>query len=198
MGQFKLKSKMKLSDMTEADRLDESDYATLTPDGYFVQLEYLSEDKVFPKVEVKPGIYSIIKTQMGFDLKPTSYVSDSILEEFVSTKEVESIVDSFFNNIPLYAEFGIEVPKRGVLLWGPAGTGKTTVLNKCVNKYVADGKTFVLVWHTSKFDSGDVQDFIKTFDYSKHGIEKMILVAEDLGGMENEQTRMRSDSSFLS
>jgi ATP-dependent 26S proteasome regulatory subunit len=120
------------------------------------------------------------------------------LEDFVSTKEIEDVVDCFFNNIPIYKEFGIEIPKRGVLLWGPAGGGKTTSLNKAVRKYANDGKTLVVVWHTSKLEASEVQDFIKSFGYAKHKIEKVILVCEDLGGMENDQTRMRSDSRLLS
>jgi ATP-dependent 26S proteasome regulatory subunit len=105
-------------------------------------------------------------------------------------------VDCFFDNLHLYAEFGIEIPKRGVLLYGPAGTGKTTALNKAIQKYAKDGKTLVVVWHTSKYEAYEVQDFIRSFKYSD--IDKIILVCEDLGGMENDGIKMRSDSSLLS
>jgi AAA+ superfamily predicted ATPase len=195
-GHFTLKQKMKLSDITESDVLPESDYATLTPDGYFIQLTYHEGKKEFSDYIARPGIYSIVKTLTGFDLKPTSFVRDEILEEFLSTKEIESTIDCFFENIPLYKEFGIEVPKRGIILYGPAGTGKTSSLNKSVGKYVSDNKTLVIIWHTSRFEAGDVQEFIKSFKYE--GVEKIILVAEDLGGVENDQVRMRSDSSLLS
>ncbi len=198
MAHFNIAGKTKLSDCNIGDRIEESDYSTMTPDGYFMQLKLSQEEKTFPKFDVQPGIFSIIKTMAGYDLKPTSFTSDSILEEFVATKEIEDVVDCFFNNIPLYAEFGIEIPKRGILLHGPAGCGKTSALNKCLKKYAQDGKTVVVVWHTSALEPQEVQDFIKSFNYEKHGIEKIILVCEDLGGMENEQTRMRSDSSLLS
>ena len=41
-----------------------------------------------------------------------------------------------------------------------------------------------------------IYDFISTFNYV--GIEKMILVIEDLGGVENENNRIASDQSLLS
>lgn len=199
MGHFTVQQKTKLSELETGARLEESDYSTLTPDGYFVQLKYHQDDhKEFPVYDVSPGIYSIIKTMSGFDLKPTSFVSDAMLDELVATKDIEDVVDCFFSNIPLYKEFGIEIPKRGVLLWGPAGNGKTSALNKAVRKYVNDGKTLVVVWHTSSLEADEVQSFIKSFAYEKHNVEKLILVCEDLGGMENDQTRMRSDSSLLS
>ena len=195
-GHFTLKQKMKLSDITETDILPESDYATLTPDGYFVQLTYHEGKKEFEDYKVSPGIFSIIKTSSGFDLKPTSFTRDEILEEFLSTKEIEDTVDSFFENLHLYKEFGVELPKRAILLWGPAGGGKTSSISKVVDKYVKDAKTLVIVWKTDRYDAGDVQEFIKCFKYD--GVEKLILIAEDLGGSENDNVRMRSDSSLLS
>lgn len=196
MGSFKLKQKIKLSEMTDKDVLPESDYASLTPDGFFVQLTYIEDEKEYKDYEVKPGSFYIVKTPTGLDLAPTQFNKDDIMEEFVSTKEIEDAVDCFFNNLHLYKEFGIEVPKRGVLLYGPAGGGKTTALNKAARKYLQDTKTLVITWHTSQFDAGDVQSFIRSFKYV--GVDKFILIAEDLGGIENDQTRMKSDSSLLS
>jgi len=195
MGYFKLSKITDFSKVKEGDIINESDLALNSNDKYF-QFKYIEEDVSGSKYEVKPGIFSIMKNSDGYYLKQTKFVNDSILDEFVNTKHIEEVVDCFFNNLHLYAEFGIEVPKRGVLLYGPAGSGKTTALNKAVQKYAKDGKTLVLVWHTSKYEAYEVQDFIKSFNFV--GIDKMILICEDLGGMENDGVRMRSDSSLLS
>lgn len=196
MGHFKLKSKINLNNLEEGAVLQESDFSTVTPEGNFLQFEYVNEDdKVRTPTIVKPGIYSVIKTLSGFALESTSFTNDKILEEFVNTQEIESIVDCFFNNLHVYKEEGIEVPKRGVLLYGPAGSGKSSSINKAIRKYSNMSGTFVLIWHTSKFEADDIKDFIKSFQYQ--GVERMILVAEDLGGMENDSVRMRSDSSLL-
>jgi ATP-dependent 26S proteasome regulatory subunit len=82
------------------------------------------------------------------------------------------------------------------LFYGPAGTGKTTLIAEACRKYAADGKTFILIWHTDKVEAGDVKHFIKHLKYE--GVEKMILVAEDIGGIEIDQSRIRSESALLS
>lgn len=195
MGYFKVSKITNFNELTEETIIQESALAFHNNDKY-IQFKYIEEDSDINKYEVKPGIYSIIKDNNGYQLMSTSFVNDSILTEFVNTKHIEEIVDCFFNNLHLYAEFGIEVPKRGVLLYGPAGTGKTTALNKSVQKYANDGKTLIVVWHTSKYEAYEVQDFIKSFKYT--GVDKLILICEDLGGMENDGVKMRSDSSLLS
>lgn len=196
MGHFKLKSKINLNSLEEGAVLQESDFSTVTPEGNFLQFEYVNEEtKARTPYQVTPGIYSVVKTMQGFKLEPTSFTNDKILEEFVNTQEIEVAVDTFFSNLHIYKEEGIEVPKRGCLLFGPAGSGKSTSISKSIRKYSSMPGTFVLVWHTSKFEADDIKDFIKSFEYNN--VEKMILVAEDLGGMENDQTRMRSDSSLL-
>jgi hypothetical protein len=75
-------------------------------------------------------------------------------------------------------------------------TGKSTAITKVANKYTADGKTSVIIWHTDKFEAYQVKDFIKSFEYV--GVEKIILIAEDIGGIEVEAAKMKSDSSLLS
>lgn len=195
MGFFKLKSKNRLEDMQVGDRLEESDFATLTTSGTFVQLEYIEEDEKLEPYKVKPGIWSIQKSMMGFGLTATSFVNDKILEDFVHTKDITDKIDCFFKNIHIYKEYGIEVPKRGMLLYGPPGTGKTTVLNKVCNQYAKDSRTAIIVWHTDKFEAYQVKDFIKSFTYEN--VDKMILVAEDIGGVEMNERRHPSDSGLL-
>jgi SpoVK/Ycf46/Vps4 family AAA+-type ATPase len=198
VGFFKVKSKTNLNNIEVGHRIEESDFSTLTDSGEFVQLEYVEEDE--KKIEpyyVKPGLWTIIKTMAGLNLQETSFVNDKILESLVQTKDVTDKVECFFRNLHVYAEEGIEVAKRGILLYGQAGGGKTTIINKVANEYVKDGKTAVIVWTTDKFEAYQVKDFIKSFTYE--GVEKIILIVEDIGGTEvNAPSAMRSDASLLS
>ncbi len=196
MGFFKVSNITDLNLVSLEQQIPESDYAALTDDGKFVQLKYVEDENKKDPYKVKPGIWSIQKTQNGLELLPTSFVKDEILEDLISTQEVEEAIDCFINNVHLYKEFGIEVAKRNILLYGPQGTGKSTSLSKIANKYVSDKKTAVVVWHTAKWESYIVKDFIQSFEYEN--VERLILIAEDLGGVEKEQSRMASDSSLLS
>ena len=122
-GYFKLKSKLKLDELEIGHVISESDYSTLTPDGNFVQLEYVeATEKDQPEFLVKPGIWVINHNQaQGMFLIPTSFVKDRILEEFVHTKHITDKIELFFRKINVYYEMGFEVPKRAALLYGPAG-----------------------------------------------------------------------------
>lgn len=195
MGHFTVKSKCKLAELEVNSVISESDYATLSNDGTFVQLEYHEDDDISEKYKVKPGIWSISVRSQQLILEPTSFVTDEILDSFVSTKEITTKIDMFFKNIHVYKKFGFEIPKRGMLLYGPAGSGKSTSIVKITQTY-NDGKTAIVVWATDKFESYKVKDFIKTFEYV--GVERIILIAEDIGGVEMDQRRHPSDPALLS
>lgn len=196
MAHFTLLKKTYLAELGPHDKIPESDYSLLTESGDFYQFKFHpNADKEYAKTDVKPGIWKIVKTMQGPVLEPTSFTNDAILDEFVSTQAIETAVDCFFDNLDLYKEFGVEVPKRGALIYGVPGSGKTAGINKCIKKY-NDGKTVIIVWHTGTTEAGTVKDFIQSFNYV--GVDKVILVAEDLGGVNTEQMRMPSDSSLLS
>jgi SpoVK/Ycf46/Vps4 family AAA+-type ATPase len=196
MSHFKIKSKKKLSEMNVGDTLPESDFCTLTEDGLFVQLEYVEEDEEPKPYVVKPGIFAITADRSGLYLEPAGFTKDKILDEFVHTKTITERIDKFFSKLHVYYEHGIEVPKRGILLYGPAGSGKSTSISKVSETYVKDGKTLIIVWTTDKYESHDVKTFIKSFKYE--GVEKLILIAEDIGGVEISEVKMKSDPSLLS
>lgn len=195
MSYFKVKAKLKLTDLNLGDRVEESDFATLTEDGYFIQLEHVDDDDQVVPYPVKPGLWTIYKDR-GLKLRTTSFVNDKILSEFVHTKTISERINKFFNKINVYYDHGIEVPKRGILLYGPPGTGKSTTIGKVCSEYALDGKTAIVVWTTDKFEAMDVKDFIKSFSYE--GVERLILVAEDIGGVEVSEVKMKSDPSLLS
>jgi predicted AAA+ superfamily ATPase len=196
MGKFTVEKITPLDELKLGDELSEADYTVLSAAGSLVQFKYHQDERVRRKTEVKPGIWKIVKTMQGMLLEPTSFTNDQILEEFSDTQEIESVIDSFFNNLHLYKEFGIEIPKRNILLWGPPGTGKTTNIAKATRKYAQAGKTAIITWDTNVLEAYEVKSFISGFSYV--GAEQVIVVAEDIGGIENEGVNVRADSSLLS
>lgn len=195
MAHFIVKKITPLTELKLGDELPESDYSAITPDNKFIQLEHISGDSK-QKIEALPGIFTVIATPIGLEFKKTSFVSDSILEEFVHTKDIEEKINCFFSRLHIYKKHGFEVPKRNVLLYGPPGSGKSTALTKVANKYAGDGKTLVIIYPTDKIDAFEIKSFVRNLDYK--GVEKLILIVEDIGGVEIDQVKMRSDSSLLS
>lgn len=196
MAHFIIKQKSNLDEMKVGDKVPESDFSIMTPNGIFVQMEHIEEEENESPYEVNPGIWVIQKVPTGLKLVKTSFVKDAILSSFVHTQSITDKIDCFFKKLDVYKKHGIEVPKRGLLLYGPPGSGKTTVINKVAEQYADDGRTAIIIWPTDKFEAFTVKDFIKSFTYV--GVDKIILVVEDIGGTEIDQTRMRSDSSLLS
>lgn len=75
-------------------------------------------------------------------------------------------------------------------------TGKTSSIIAAIDKYTNDKKTATLVWHTDKYEAHQVKDFIMSFEYKD--IEKLILIMEDIGGVERDEGIRPSESSLLS
>jgi SpoVK/Ycf46/Vps4 family AAA+-type ATPase len=196
MGFFKVKSAKTIDSLQEGDIVPESDYAIFSSQR-FVQFEYIEPaPETQPEYEVNPGVFCIKRKNNSLVLEPTSFVKDEILDSFVHTKDIETRIDCFFNKFNVYKRYGIEIPKRNILLYGPPGTGKSTAISKISNKYVEDKKTLIVIYQTDCFDAAEVKNFIKSFSYKN--IEKQILIMEDIGGVEIDEVRVRSDSSLLS
>jgi len=195
-GHFKIKSKINLDDAEVGQIIPESDFCTLTQNGAFVQLEYVEEEKGKRTVNIKPGIWAIASSLGGLVLKPTELTRDRILETFLSTKNITDRADKFFSRLHVYKEFGIEVPKRTILLYGPPGTGKTVAISQVCQKYSDMKNAAIVLWKTDKHDPYEVKQLFKFATYE--GVERLILVAEDLGGVEVDQMRIKSEPALLS
>lgn len=196
-GSFKIKAVTDLNNAEVGLVLQESDYSTLTNTGKFVQLQYVEEPNKEPDAfKVAPGLYTIMANMAGMYLEKTKFTQDKILEDFVNTKEIEEKADCFFRNVHKYKELGFDIAKRNMLLWGPPGTGKTTAIAKVCNKYLALEDTAVIIFDTVKYEAYQVKDFIKTFSYD--GVNRLILVMEDVGGVEMDDVRRGADAGLLS
>lgn len=195
MGKFEVSNIVNLADIKLDDPIIESDYAIISADK-FIQFKYKQEETKREPYKVKPGIWAIEKMMGQMHLIETSFNHDSILKDLIKTKDIVEKVDCFFSNLDVYYENGIEVPVRNALLFGPAGTGKTTGIIEAIDKYTKDQETAIIVWHTDKWEAYEIKDLIKSFEYV--GVKKLIVLMEDLGGIELDKTRIRSDSSLLS
>lgn len=197
MGKFEVSNVVNLDTIKLTDQIIESDFAFTTRDNKFVQFKYTQDETKREPYKVKPGIWAIEKVMNQMHLVQTSFNHDSILKDLIKTKDIVEKVDCFFSNLNVYYENGIEVPVRNILLFGPAGTGKTTGIIESIDKYVKDNETAIVVWHTDKWEAYEIKDLVKSFEYID-GVKKLIVLMEDLGGIELDKTRMRSDSSLLS
>jgi len=195
MGKFILK---KITDTTElkvGDELIESDFSHFV-ENKFVQYDYLSEEGT-KHIAAKPGLFRIEVENYEAKLIPTEFNQEPMLDEYVHTEEVTGKIDKFFSKLDVYKEFGV-FPKRGVLLYGSQGTGKSALITKSVNKYLKDNDTFVLVWNTDKYEARHMKSMLQDIKY-EDTVKRMILVAEDIGGVEYQgMSKMPSQSSMLS
>lgn len=195
MGKFSVKAKTKLSDLELGAEIVESDFATMTEDGYLVQLQYHDEDSKREPVIAKPGIWTMVKTMAGLILERTEFHNNNIMKEFVNTTEIVTRANNFFNRLHVYETYKV-FPKRFLLLYGPPGTGKSVSIAEICNTFAKDETYFILVWHTDQIDAGAVKDFIKHLEF--HGPTKMIIIMEDIGGVEAEGNSRGSESALLS
>lgn len=194
---FEVKSIIDLNNVQLGDKLPESDFATVTPENKFVQLKWVEKEQEISKYKVKPGIFVINKEGMRMVLQPSSFTEDIILTENKYVRQISEQIQKFFSKQDVYKKYGFSVPKRGWLLFGTAGTGKSTVITRICTQQITSDDCLVVLWPSDKIDPYEVKDFIKSFDYGDK-VKKLVLVVEDLGGVEMDQVRIKSMASLLS
>lgn len=193
-GHFKIKKITDMGKVKEGSKtkFPESDYSLLVGKKFY-QFDFQEQSANENPVEVHPKIYSMIQTNFGIKLVETHYTDNKLLDGFLTTQQLEEKIYAFFSKLNIYKEMG-RFAKRCVLLYGPPGTGKSSTIRKVITKFMADNKTSVIIWPTDKIEAGDVKNFLKRLTYH---VEKLIFVVEDIGGIEMENARMRSESSLL-
>lgn len=196
---FRIKKITDLKDAVEGDTLPEADFSLFLSNDKFIQYEYIEEDsQTVPKYKVKPGIYTIGVEDQALVLKQSSFTQQSIFEDYISTKEITNKIDTFYSRVHVYRKYNID-PKRAILLYGAPGMGKSVTIAKVCNEYAKKEDTTIVIWPSDKFEAKIVKDFLKRFDYETNNVTKLMLVIEDLGGVENaDGGRRYSESSLLS
>lgn len=195
MGKFILKSVLKINEMqVDKSELPESDFSLQNGDTFY-QFKHVSEPQE-DKYIVKPGIVTVSVKNERLVLAPSGFTEENILEEYVVTKDITEKIDRFFSKIDTYKKYGV-FPKRGILLYGAPGCGKSMSLSKIAKQYSSTGDTVVIIWRTDKFEARTIKDFITMFKYDP-SVKRMILIAEDIGGIEYVGQKMKIDSSLLS
>lgn len=193
---FRVKEITPLEDLKLGKEIPCSDYAVQT-ERDFIQFEFFSEkEKELAPYLVYPGVYKARKNMTGFDLYKAEFNKEPLLENFLPAQDIEKFIYSFFNKLDIYREkLGDVNPRRGLLIGGPPGTGKTACINRISQDLIKDGKTLVLIWATDRIEASDIKDFMASFQYNE--VERLVLIAEDLGGVEGENVSQISDSGLL-
>jgi len=107
-------------------------------------------DAYFPceKTDEKlpPGQYTIeFSQQRGIYFKKTRVVLDGLIElPDADSDKVIKHIEHFWKRGPVYKEMNV-LHKRGVLLWGPPGSGKTTTVQQLSKSIIEQGGISVYV-----------------------------------------------------
>jgi ATPase family associated with various cellular activities (AAA) len=84
-----------------------------------------------------PGVYKIDQDDMGPFLQLQTVISDNIVElPETANVRVLSGMKKFWQSQDRYNQFGL-VYKRGVLLWGPPGSGKSVTINLLMQELIS-------------------------------------------------------------
>jgi hypothetical protein len=94
-----------------------------------------------------PGCYRLKSSSAGFYLDPLTLVTDSLIQ-FPDTKSDSVIeeIETFWTLKGKFSEFGYS-HKRGFLLWGPPGSGKTCTVAMVVQKMIQKKGLVILAEH---------------------------------------------------
>ena len=129
---------------------------------------------------IKTGAYNLEATQMGIVCTPLEMKPLRLLENNQASQDILNQFDLFFKRLHVYEELEL-VKKRGVLLYGAPGTGKTANITKAVNKLLNNNDTTVISWNASAIRSSNVLDFFTTGVKYHKNVKKLVIIIEDIG-----------------
>jgi SpoVK/Ycf46/Vps4 family AAA+-type ATPase len=162
----------------------------------FLQFQFINDKTGKIKTKLRPGIFNLESTQQGIVLVKTEFPKLNLLESSSVTSSIKQEINTFFDKIEVYKQLGIP-PRRGCLIYGPPGVGKTTAIGMACNEMKGKGACIV-TWNASSIRSSDILDFFTTgVEYSK-STKRLILIIEDIGmSVENYGGPREIDRSLL-
>lgn len=171
----------KLSKLAEEGkgRLMESDLAIQNEDYLFQFTAVDDDDKKPEKYKIKPGTYSLQAGPMGLFLADMDMQEARLLKTNDNSEKILNEFKFFFERLEVYDELEI-AKKRGVLLYGPPGLGKTATISEAARELAKDGDAAIISWNAEAINSSAVLDFFST-GVEYEGVGKLVVILEDLG-----------------
>jgi len=162
-------------------------------DGFLTNGEvvYFKRKNYPGKKEFPAGIYQIHRDMSGeMFFKNMSSMTDDLVElpSFVGSTIISEIEQFWSEDVKSrYAKYGM-VYKRGILLWGLPGTGKTSIVSKVIEKEVNNGS--IVFFCPSPSLLTEAVDIIRSIEKQER---RILVIFEEL-----DKLLERDEGSFLS
>jgi SpoVK/Ycf46/Vps4 family AAA+-type ATPase len=104
--------------------------------------EYRATGATQPKLPA--GVYRVLNTQRGIIFSRTFVLTDKLIDlKNSASSEIIEGIRTFWRSEDRFKKYGM-LYKRGVLLWGPPGSGKTVTISLLINELISDGGMVIL------------------------------------------------------
>lgn len=144
--------------------------------------------KTLPPGGMKAGVWSIQKSQNGTAILPEDAPTERVVK--LPNQEIASVTEElsrFWEKAELFEKYGI-THKRGILLHGPPGTGKSSIIDLIVKECIAQNGLVFYIRHRNDLDA-----FIDFAHYELRQLEgdrKVLTVIEDIDNLAQQDMAM--------
>lgn len=158
----------------DSPETEEEDYSLWIKDGS----EYIPATNIETVRSIPSGVYKIVYRRDDYRAIPVPINTDELYifsEDYTSTILEES--KSFWDKAQLYKDNHL-IHKRGILLSGRAGCGKTSIITMLIKQIVDNGGLVFMVSNTDDFNilSGCLNSIIRKIEQNR----PIITVIEDV------------------